>query len=917
MKRFGITIVATLLAAGTALAAEFTSHPPMRPLPEASKRALPEDSRLLFVDPKSGADENDGSKAKPWKTLAHATRQLLAGDTLVLSGGVYHEHAIVRVRATVEKPVTIRSASGELAILDGGLPEFLASPQTAWEPVENGAADEFQSTRVYPSLGEQNGATNLLGAFADSMIPLHGYRFLTDLRSPNEYFGATAGGKTEEEQHIYCGPGLWYNPETNRIHVRLSHTTQTCLKSTGDNYAGETDPRKIPLIVARLGQSTLLLEEAANVILQDLVVRGSREATLSIVDSANITLDGVTAYGGSSAMRVASTSGLRGVDSAFRGIAAPWTWRGSLKYRAIEAKIVAASSWSPSARPNRDFEFANCEFTDCVDGVFIGGVEGVKIHHSLLDNLSDDGFFVTCGAAYDGTTPGGDVRIYENRLSRCLTTFAFGVGHGRQRTIDAEGHKQLGKGIWIYRNIFDFRRPVHYQQPGEGEPDILTYGRVAGDHGGPGWEPMFYYHNTFLSREPAFRNYFAGGLGGAMGRGTSRRVINNIFYQFNGMPGQVLAEGDPDFAFGGNLHWSAELGEAGVQTWKLTDRYDDPKFAAAPRDWRETPDLRPAAAGVGVSLEPDWPISSDSPIPGATPAGAEPSRVGVRGRLTIFGAAADNAGQTPELTPFLHAPPELPTKRAALVLGYPAFDAPLVQFALEKAGYRVDVFEKVWLPVSEYPNYETIVVTGDLVRAKMEPSGYAESEFPAVQAYLKKGGSLVMMRGVARQLYAGDKGKAELETITGTIPRTAPYEPVIKLDHPWVATLATAPKQPVAKPKPVEVDVEIDLLAPPKPEKKNALAPVEDDRPFPWIRSKTVMPLPLPNGENVIGDPSGASILGRVRVGEGQLIHIGWIPSAALPEGRSPSTLEQELAYEEQYQVLERVLIPHPQPSVR
>ena len=250
----------------------------------------------------------------------------------------------------------------------------------------------------------------------------------------------------------------------------------------------------------------------------------------------------------------------------------------------------------------------------------------------------------------------------------------------------------------------------------------------------------------------------------------------------------------------------------------------------------------------------------------------------------------------------------MPTKRAALVLGYPAFDAPLVQYALEKAGYRVAIFEKIWLPVSEYPNYETIVVTGDLVRAKMEPSGYAESEFAAVQAYVEKGGSLVVMRGVARQLYAGDKGRVELEKITGTLPRTAPYEPVIKLDHPWVASLETEPKQPVAKPKPATGDIEIDLLAPPR-EKANPLAPAEDDRPFPWIRSKNVTPIPITKGENVIGDPSGVSILGRVRVGEGQLIHIGWIPSAALPEGRSPSTLEQELAYEEQYRVLESALL--------
>ena len=93
------------------------------------------------------------------------------------------------------------------------------------------------------------------------------------------------------------------------------------------------------------------------------------------------------------------------------GTNAPWTWRGSLKYRAIEARIVSAGSWNPPARPNRDFEFAYCEFTDCVDGVFLGNVEGVRIRHCLLDHISDDGIYVTCRAGYDGSTRGGHSTI--------------------------------------------------------------------------------------------------------------------------------------------------------------------------------------------------------------------------------------------------------------------------------------------------------------------------------------------------------------------------------------------------------------------------------------------------------------------------------------------------------------------------
>ena len=93
-----------------------------------------------------------------------------------------------------------------------------------------------------------------------------------------------------------------------------------------------------------------------------------------MVDCRDIDFDGVTAYGGPSAMQVHGHAGLRVSNTACRGIAAPWTFRGSLKYRAIEARIFSASGWEPTGTDNRDFELAYSEFTDCVDGVFLGNV---------------------------------------------------------------------------------------------------------------------------------------------------------------------------------------------------------------------------------------------------------------------------------------------------------------------------------------------------------------------------------------------------------------------------------------------------------------------------------------------------------------------------------------------------------------
>ncbi len=51
-------------------------------------------------------------------------------------------------------------------------------------------------------------------------------------------------------------------------------------------------------------------------------------------------------------------------------IAAPWTYRGSLKYRAIEARIFSASGWSPTYTVGRAYDnhggpaLADCECPD-------------------------------------------------------------------------------------------------------------------------------------------------------------------------------------------------------------------------------------------------------------------------------------------------------------------------------------------------------------------------------------------------------------------------------------------------------------------------------------------------------------------------------------------------------------------------
>jgi hypothetical protein len=909
MKLLLPVLLALLLAQSSPAASAFASHAPMRPLPQPSTRPLPAGPHK-FVDAARGDDAQAGTEARPWRTLAAAVTRLQPGDTLVLRGGLYREHVTVACAGTQERPIVIRAHPGELVVLDGGLAEFHDAPATAWEPFPAGAPGEFRSTRTYANAGsartDDQQETTLLGSFADSMLPLQGCHTMGDLRTTNEFW-TLAGEKVRGEKFIYCGPSIAYDPATQRIHARFAPTTLAGLGD--DNYRGEADPRKLRLVIATLNAGPVLtLRGARCVRVQDLVVRGARAATVDVQDCAAIAFEGITAYGGAAAMRVQGTRGLRLVNCALRGIAAPWTFRSSLKYRSIEARVFSAGAWTPDGADNADFELAHSEFTDCVDGVFIGNVRGVDFHHNLVENISDDGLFLTCGTAPDGTTHGGDVRLWQNRFARCLTTFAFGVGHGRQKVLPTG--RQTGAGVWIHNNVFDQRRWVPYFVPRSAEdPQEFTFmGRLAGDHGSPAWEPLCFYHNTVLSGDAPFRGGYLDGLGRAISPGSPRRLLNNIVVQAAGLPGAVFQEQNPDLIADANLHWSAAPGEAvdaaeflrklrGAKAalegkarypagWSAQDQYADPQFVKFSPDPRAPVDVRLQSASparnAGVPVPPDWPAPLRSAAArgdlGAIPFGTTPWRVGINGRLDASGQDAPPRPDIAHLSLALPNPAALPARAGrpiAVVEGYPAFDVPLIMHALRKQGARIHRVERNWLDTARWAEFSAVIFAGNLVRAQSPVTKFAPEDFPRVRAYLEGGGVLVLLRGTA-EMFATADGHDLLHNVTGGTARPAAGAvEILQPRHPWIQHLDAA-------------------------------------APHPWLAVKSAVPLRATRGERILGTPDGLVTLGRFPVGKGALIYLGWELAASLPDGRKPAAVEAERIYEEQHQILHRILAALP-----
>ena len=652
----------------------YASHPPMRPLPVSAVGNLPA-GPLKFVDIARGDDASDGGKEKPWKTLAHATRQLKPGDTLVLRGGTYYEKVALTRSGTPEAPITITAQPGEKVIIDGSLREFFEQPEKCWEPCPGGAEGEYVSTKSYlhlddrkvprqflpaswePMWGIEEERPLALGSFGDSMVPLHGYRLLQDLRATNEFW---LGDKKEmKDEGIYCGPGVWFNRDTGRIHIRLAHHR---LEGLGNrSYRGETDPRKLPLVIAvGFGDDVFRISGVRHVHVSNLIFRGATGSPmLNVYGSEHVGLDHLTIFGGFPGLLVNASKDLRVQHTAFRGLAAPWSARTHMKYRGTASYQVVLQDNQPGVE---NIEIAWCEFTDDHDCAYFRPAKNLRFHHNFVENFNDDG--IECGPKLRNHS----IYIYQNRIAACLGTFQQHEMLPDESPIDHDATA----GVFIFRNVIDSRAGVYYGVPGAQDPTgafLRREGLLVGDHGGPIWPVFHLYHNTILRAGPVMRDYFLFGFGAMGMRNTERDVFNNIFLQWEKVPGAGFAgvKDAGNLREAGNILWGVKDGPVQKDDpfakfrstamftssqkhyepgWTTNDRVVDPKLTSVSGEVARAVDLtlRPDSPAINAGHEvpvawPDPLRGSDKGKPdiGALPEGATVWGVGVDGRVPLFG----------------------------------------------------------------------------------------------------------------------------------------------------------------------------------------------------------------------------------------------------------------------------------------
>jgi hypothetical protein len=206
------------------------------------------------------------------------------------------------------------------------------------------------------------------------------------------------------------------------------------------------------------------------------------------------------------------------------------------------------------------------------------------------------------------------------------------------------------------------------------------------------------------------------------------------------------------------------------------------------------------------------------------------------------------------------------------VQGYPAPDAPLVEYALARGGSRVDVLEKTWLAPADYAKYDLVAILGDLPRARIAPNQLDQQGVKAVEQFLMGGGTLVLL-GRGKDVFRSPEGADWLRKTIGLEKNGVPGDFTVRAMHAWTDHL---------------VDARPGWLAAVKGAKELAMK--------------------APKAETLLGDEQGHALFWRKGVGRGQIVYLGWSPAASLPATRDrASSVEQEIAFEEQMWILFKI----------
>ena len=228
---------------------------------------------------------------------------------------------------------------------------------------------------------------------------------------------------------VYMGPGIWFNPDTHFVHIRLSPTTNNVPGI--EDYAGPTDPRRLALAICDLNATTLTIQNSRSLIFSDLTFRFGGRQTILIDQCHCLQFRNVEVWASTGGIRFGALRGLTIANSRFDGGLPPWFFRADRKNEYFclvqpsgpltdnklgKATIDVLMFGEGFAR--RDFEIHHCEFVNGHDLYLVAS--NMHFHHNWIDNLDDEGMMLD-------VQPSAGGRIHSNVITRCLSPISMAV----------------------------------------------------------------------------------------------------------------------------------------------------------------------------------------------------------------------------------------------------------------------------------------------------------------------------------------------------------------------------------------------------------------------------------------------------------------------------------------------------------
>ncbi len=493
-----------------------------------------------FVAP-SGSDQNLGSAAQPWRTLAYATSRLAAGDTLLVRGGTYLERNVrIATTGTQSQPVVIRSYPNETVSIDGGYTQFRAAGNSDWVLHDS-------SRSIWRSSASFAGAGQVFGYFGSTdgdwrLVPYASYAHLA--ADVEDYRGSSS---------YYCGPGVFWNQSDQRIYVRTQRSREQARFSM--QVPHDLDARNTPMFLFPSDPVLDVASTARWVRIEGMALRhGERIADLPN-GSQRLTFRNCSFRFGQYGFVVrGGFHDLLCEGSTFDAAFPRWMPRSDVKADNPMAATMQDAAFEFQGAVS-GVEIGHCRFLGLFDGIDTYGTPSeFRVHHNEFFGIRDDAFEIA--------TAGHHVRFDHNLVRQ--TTQGVSWNGSTAPSLANAGTK------WIDHNVIDTSEEQFYGRP---DPLQQSYAYWQGpDNDGMAAGPAFSLHDTGALNAPdpwkVYRNTFMGGVdvdGEGLGiayafQGSNATCPHEVFDNVFVLRGDQWAlrrarVGDGSQTFDGNLYW--------------------------------------------------------------------------------------------------------------------------------------------------------------------------------------------------------------------------------------------------------------------------------------------------------------------------------------------------------------------------